>query len=338
MADGDHIGLPSVEGLSSHWDAVNDSSPDDALTYVNTYPNNSGYTYDLYHMEHPIPTITQVHIINSVKVYFRISTRFAQTGYAYPILKLCGTEYNGSIVTHSVSGWTTYSQTWTTHPGSGQPWRWQDIIAFQAGIAMECLASGYSLGCTQLYIEVDYDSSAAFPISSVIFRPTGAGDVTNLDYSTPDNHWDAVDDASPDDASTYVHGNTPGTYKYDLYGIDTGSFNPCRIMAIMFTFRISTNLDNVGYAKPAIKLDGVTYLGYEVYHISSAWTTFSSFVWSINPSTGNPWTWNDIRTMQIGIALKSINSGYPIKCTQVYATVYYYPTAGRPRAQIIGLW
>lgn len=66
------------------------------------------------------------------------------------------------------------------------------------------------------------------------------------------------------------------------------------------------------------------------------WQTVSQ-EWATNPDTSAAWTWEEIATLQIGVALKGLSSSVGIwpRCTQVYVEVAY--TAAAPSATSINI-
>ena len=52
--------------------------------------------------------------------------------------------------------------------------------------------------------------------------------------------------------------------------------------------------------------------------------TFSK-VWTNNPNTEQPWTWDEINALQAGVALLSEGPNYQSRCTQLYVEVEYTP-------------
>jgi hypothetical protein len=57
----------------------------------------------------------------------------------------------------------------------------------------------------------------------------------------------------------------------------------------------------------------------------ATWTTVSQ-EWATNPDTGSAWTWEEIATLQIGVALKQeFDYTDSLRCTQVYVEIEYTP-------------
>ncbi|GAI86426.1 unnamed protein product, partial [marine sediment metagenome] len=93
-----------------------------------------------------------------------------------------------------------------------------------------------------------------------ILRPNAAGDYTNIAYQFPveSEHWDKVDEESPDDDTTYVY--TPSAVQQkDAYGLqDTVIPGGSEINSVMAYLRIR------GLAQPFLRLAGVETEGAKV--------------------------------------------------------------------------
>ncbi len=160
-----------------------------------------------------------------------------------------------------------------------------------------------------------------------ILRPNAAGDETNIPFQSPSSgeHWDKVDDESPDDGDTYVNTWQANNYCRDLYNLTDhveGSGN-IQFVTVYFTFSGYTDGgDYSARARAAIKTHETVYEG------SVETTTGDTFVtgayqWTVNPGTGSQWTWDEIDNLQAGINLRGQSRFRPAFCTQVYIVVGY---------------
>ncbi|GAI22719.1 unnamed protein product, partial [marine sediment metagenome] len=70
-----------------------------------------------------------------------------------------------------------------------------------------------------------------------------------------------------------------------------------------------------------IKTNGVEDNG-PVVQITTSYDTYSN-QWNNNPQTGNPWTWDEIDALQIGVGIRRPKPGNYTRVTQVYAEVNY---------------
>jgi hypothetical protein len=163
-------------------------------------------------------------------------------------------------------------------------------------------------------------------------RPSAPGDecnITNQSGASCPNHYQNVDEASPDDGSTTVYTNN-ATYLRDLYniatsGVGAGTINKITVYAIMYC--------ESGYAYPSMKIcikagqgnnppDTVSESP-EKQATDYTWKLYSHD-WATNPKTSSAWTWEEIDNLQIGVALKRPTSyASNCFCTQVYVEVDY---------------
>jgi len=152
-AAGDYTNLPSQYPASgSHYDKVNEASPDGLTTYV--LDGALAQSKDSYNLENA--TIPSGSTISSVIVYYRIQNTALSTYYATPGLRLGTSETMGTEST-GTGTWVTLNQT-LAKPGGGS-WSQSDLDALQVIIGLRNPTSG-STYCTQLYVVVEYVSGS----------------------------------------------------------------------------------------------------------------------------------------------------------------------------------
>ncbi len=159
-------------------------------------------------------------------------------------------------------------------------------------------------------------------------RPGASGDECNIDDQSgalcPD-HYQNVDEAVADDGTTNVK-TTSNTYLRDLYNIEPSGVGAGTINSIKVYVRTSHGAasPNQDYAKIAIKSGTTVAEGTAFQDASGAWTNHD-FTWANDPDTSAPWTWAAIDALQIGIALRSTQTGAGTvsRCTQVYVEIDY---------------
>lgn len=151
-------------------------------------------------------------------------------------------------------------------------------------------------------------------------RPNAAGDETALQtqYPAEGEHWDKVDEETPDEDDTYVQGSFKSAQR-DLYNLPahtgSGTINSITVYA-----RVRYYLDVSG-GQISIKSDStVTDVSVTM---SSEYATRSN-QWSTNPADSQPWEWDDIDALQIGFRGSPSGAGNP-RCTQVYVEIDYTP-------------
>jgi len=160
-------------------------------------------------------------------------------------------------------------------------------------------------------------------VSSQILRPAGAGAETNIagQYPTSGEHWDKVDEVTPDDATTYVRHNLT-SYATDTYALPAGEgigdIDKVTVFARCYGISGSYN-----YAKTVSRTHGTLYQGIE-HNLSANWENLST-EYTVNPYTNQPWTWTEINALEAGVSLKSSSSGsFLAICTQVCVEVTYH--------------
>ena len=174
------------------------------------------------------------------------------------------------------------------------------------------------------------------PPQSLIIRPNGAGDETNILYQYPEFsglHYDKVAEATPDEDTTYVYvylGYAAGVYFRDLYNLANPSASGTINWVKVWIRAYGPYIPYGNYAKTALKTGGTVYEGADIALTISYDNYYTQY--ATNPQTGVAWTWADISNLQAGVSLKA-DSGYYASCTQVYVEVNYTP-APVPTVQI----
>ena len=200
--------------LATHWQMVDDVTPDEEDTYVCESWGNSGR--DLYNIaNHTAESGT----IGSVVVFARVKS--TSTGNYLKIrIKTGGTIYESPDKSVTTS-YANYSHTWTEKPGGGA-WTWADIDVLQAGVHI--LAPGGASGsthCTQVYVEVHI---AILPLPPTNCSATddlcGSIEISWTDNSDNETGFKVycVDSGqigtTGENDTTYVHKPSTGTYEY----------------------------------------------------------------------------------------------------------------------------
>lgn len=155
-------------------------------------------------------------------------------------------------------------------------------------------------------------------VESIIFRPNAnslpnqlAGDYTKVDDITPD--WSA----------TIVYTVVTGSYQTELYEIPNHTLSGDDFINNVTIYIVwkAHNTDET-FGKYAINASGTIKYGAVQTLISTAWTTYS-YTFENNPTTTNPWTWDEINNLTIGVSLKANAPAGEAKCTQIYIVVNY---------------
>jgi hypothetical protein len=153
-------------------------------------------------------------------------------------------------------------------------------------------------------------------------RPDSAGDETLITDQFPvtGEHWDKVDDVTSDDDSTYV--STEKSWEEDLYNIPNhstgaGDINYVRVYMVA-RGTIAPTQTNAYFH---IKTNGAEHNSPEIT-TTAAYAPYS-YQWDNNPETTNPWTWDEIDALQIGVGIRNPKAKKETRVTQVYVEVNY---------------
>lgn len=176
-------------------------------------------------------------------------------------------------------------------------------------------------------------------MATEILRPNAIGDEENIYDQYPDSgdHYNKVDESSPDGYDTFVRGGDfgdPAGWCRDFYniansGVGAGTINHITVHAYCRADAASPTNTSL---KIAVKAG--TGVGAPDTPDESAektltggtnWTDYTN-QWATNPATSAAWTWDEIDNLQIGVTLRSHK--YPIAggdsiCTQLWVVVDY---------------
>ena len=157
-------------------------------------------------------------------------------------------------------------------------------------------------------------------------RPNAQGSYEECSNSGDYPNYECVDEVSSDGATTYVYSSGGATLK-DTYNIQNhsegmGAIDSVTVYARARAYYSGSCADM--RMQIIARTHSTNYYGNMITLIGNAgWDTYSE-TWTTNPNTGQPWTWDEIDDLQIGIKLYDDGYGYP-QCTQVYAEVTYQP-------------
>ena len=146
----------------THYEAVDDVTPDDDDTYISTDPDSDTLQADYY--DFPNTAIPSDATINWVRICFRArSENSTYTGAIRSFMVTHNTDYIGDSHRPPAS-YTDYYQEYDTNPYTGEAWTIDEINSLYAGVQG---ASGhycfgcffylfYPVRCTQVYLLIDY--------------------------------------------------------------------------------------------------------------------------------------------------------------------------------------
>ncbi len=131
-------------------------------------------------------------------------------------------------------------------------------------------------------------------------KPTGAGDHTGQTPSTGDN-WACVDEVPPSNTD-YVYTDTAGVY--DLYACSDPSPDPGAADVVAMTVFAQAKLAAAGDSSLAtiIKTNNTEVQGSAVTLSTTA--AYIATTYDLNPVTGEAWTLDEVKALQIGTIAK----------------------------------
>jgi len=156
---------------------------------------------------------------------------------------------------------------------------------------------------------------------TLILRPEGNGVVTDLSTSGCSNNWECVDESTADEDATRVRGPS-NFWATDVYILGDPPSTDCSITSVTVYAR-ARKANTQGDVRPTVYTHGSEYNG-SSQSLSSSYADYSE-QWTINPSTGSSWTWQEITDFQAGISIRGQSSNFPAYCTQVWVEVQYAP-------------
>lgn len=171
-------------------------------------------------------------------------------------------------------------------------------------------------------------------------RPNAAGDSTGIDVQIPasTSHYDKVDEAVADDATTRVY-DQDGTAGTDYYALDNTGLTTETISSMDVVSRILVGYSGSGggYAKAGVHITGQTDV-YGSNRTSGAWTTHTET--ALAKPGGGSWAVGDLDGLQAAEQLKADYvcgkgcSYYTTNLTQIYInanwTRYYAANGSKP--------
>jgi hypothetical protein len=158
-AAGDETALDQYPTSGSHYDKVDEVTPDNDSTYVYNSAKGAAWYRDLYNL----PAHSGSGTIN--KITIKIVARNSLWAGVEIFCKTHGTGYSDGDSWYNHYSYTEKTWELTTNPNTSAAWTWDEIDALQIGVQMWC-GDGQWGRCTQVYVEVDYTSGETPKISS----------------------------------------------------------------------------------------------------------------------------------------------------------------------------
>jgi len=279
--------------------------------------------------------LTSAYKYLNMKLYLEGSEEAGETP-SYRVLSLQNGRSNFSLsgITSSSKSWTQTTQSdfeggtlnqvdTTTSPGDVLLEKFTDNVTDSFDNS-DNIASSVNITISGGQAKLTFIPGAT---DNETLRPNAAGDKTNIttQYPATGAHWDKVDDITSDNDTTYVETNK-GQWEEDLY--ETGNHTAVGTINYVKVYMVAraTGVPQQDSVYVQLKTNGVEYDGTPQL-ITASYAPYSE-QWTNNPQTGNPWTWDEIDDLQIGIGMRtSRTTGGPsskfTRCTQVYVEVNY---------------
>jgi len=249
-------------------------------------------------------------VIPSLPAYgsetLNLYTGYSPTQTSFPIITGGGNSYITTAVDTDLDIGSSGNYTWS---GYFNP----DSIGYLLNNAGADTVQGNGSGnlTATVYIATTTDTDAV--------RPNAAGASTQLTPSAGNNYACAGDGND----GTYV-GQVTTTYKVDLYNIPNHTTESGTINSITIYFRLGNQATNrTTWAMPAFYTNSTLYDGTAQSNYGVTLSTKSQ-VFTLNPVTSNPWTWDEFDNLQIGVSVKiDTETSVIAYCTDVWVVVNY---------------
>ncbi len=159
-----------------------------------------------------------------------------------------------------------------------------------------------------------------------ILVPDGEGNVTELTSYPEQENWECCNSSDGDDSYVYLFSTHNTNWIGDLYSLKDpageGIINSVKI-GVSVKFELTSGGLQGGAA--TYLLSGSTeWTGKIHYFAQDSYVNFSDTL-SVNPDTGEPWTWSELDSLQAGVKLrvKGSSGAAETKCTSVWVVVNY---------------
>ncbi len=172
--------------------------------------------------------------------------------------------------------------------------------------------------------EFSYNLDSLGGYQTEVLRPNAAGSLTQcaIDGNDPaPTNWESVDEVTSDGDDTYVKGAIDQDHSFDLYNVTDSSIPNGATINSVTVYAMCKKEGAAGEVKLSIKENGVKSDS-GIKSLPVSWG-LKSETWTTRPSDGQPWTKNDVDSLEIGIGLFYWDGLLNSLCTQIYAEVNY---------------
>ena len=311
-------------GTDQQWEQNPDTNP----AYMNVqgpYDGNLSYIFtdqaadrSTFEMQDMPPLLTTP--IKKVSVSALVKSYGDPGAQGHVILTSGGTPYKGAtsdlpLRLDDDSKWHIWEQTFLNDPNTGwpsgdpaaTPWTPAEFNAIEVGVELDA----ESVRCTSLMTEVWL---ADIPLTEIDILPDGDGDLTDLVTLNPnagEDPWEDIDEAVPDDATTYIGGDA-AAFKRAVFGtftVPAAAAIPAgeRINNVELRYRMRLGASSSTVVAALIRDSGNqdTYIS-EPQVVEGTGTTWFDLVVDVarDPFTGLPWASStDVTDYQYGFVV-----------------------------------
>lgn len=167
--------------------------------------------------------------------------------------------------------------------------------------------------------------SSLVQAGSLALRPDGVGTYTQYDVQFPASgeHWDKVDEETPDEDSTYIAGDSTNNDKDSYTLTDSGLPVVTIINSVTVYVRARKSESPPISVATFIRTNGADYTGLEIA-LSVSYVNYST-LYTTNPQTGSNWTVAEIDALEAGVQHTGVKNKLE-RTTQVWIDVIYTDT------------
>lgn len=176
-------------------------------------------------------------------------------------------------------------------------------------------------------------------MATKILRPNAPGDECGITVqggcSACPDHYTCVNEVTADDYSSYIADSPGEAIRQDLYNISDSGVGFGAISQIRVWF-VSRAYPSYGRAcAPLLKTHDIVYTGTPQSGPDDNFRAHSQD-WTTNPYTEDPWTWDEINDLQIGLRLYA-DAGWDAYATQLYVEIFYTPAITKTLTETLSI-
>lgn len=190
---GTYTEFEDLTGASTHWEAVDEVTPDDDTTHVGSDVDDSRDTFALSDVDVP-----DGYAIQKIVVYEWVRWEGDGDDDFYIMVRSGATDTLSNTI--AVDGnWVYESQEWTQDPNTSAPWTESGVNSIEAGAKVD-----RGIDVSQVYVEVWASTSTGESIRASILAVTGTSWKSPTGHVDPESDWSDETNAYDEDTGTYA--------------------------------------------------------------------------------------------------------------------------------------